>query len=89
MSPFLHCLSLVASLGKHAFRIQNVYLHVIGSAKSWHICTKTKIHFLLVHESYTHALSRNTKYLTIDGKVCFHGWLFEDALEPRGCISQP
>ena len=27
----------------------------------------TEIHFLPTHESYTHALSRNTKYLTIDG----------------------
>ena len=33
--------------------------------------TSTEIHFLPVRESYIHALSRNTKCLTIDGQVCF------------------
>ena len=30
------------------------------------------IPLLSVRESYTHALSGNTKYFTIDGQVCFH-----------------
>ena len=48
-----------------------------------YICTSTGFHFLSVRESYTHALARNTKYLTIDGQVCFHRRLFTDAVKPR------
>ena len=33
--------------------------------------TNTEIHFLPVDESYTHALSRDTKHLRLDGQVCF------------------
>ena len=47
------------------------------------IRTLTEIHFLSVRESYTLALPRNAKYLTIDGQVCFHRRLFTDAFEPR------
>ena len=42
-----------------------------GSRKTSLICTTTEIHFLSVRERCTHALPRNTKYLTIDGRVCF------------------
>ena len=51
--------------------------------------TSTEIHFLPVDESYTHALSRVTKHLRLDGQVCFFRWLFSDAVKPRGCISWP
>ena len=63
--------------------------NVIGPGKTGHIYTSTGFHFLSVHESYTHALPRNTKYLTIDGQVCFHRRLFTNAVKPRGCISRP
>ena len=48
-----------------------------------HICTSTGFLFLSVCESYTHVLPRNTKYLMIDGQVCFHRRLFTDARKPR------
>ena len=51
--------------------------------------TNTEIHFLPVDESYTHALSRDTKHLRLDGWVCLYRWLFSDAFKPRGCISCP
>ena len=49
--------------------------------------TNTEIHFLPIHESHTHALSRDTKHLRLDGmarsvftgsffltlKAAFHG----------------
>ena len=60
-----------------------------GSGKTGLIATITDIHFLPVRESCTHALPRNTKYLIIDGQVCFYGRLFTDAVKPPGCISWP
>ena len=42
-----------------------------------------------IRESYIHALTRNTKCLTIDGQVCFYRRPFSDAVEPWGCISWP
>ena len=36
---------------------------------------------------HTQALSRNTKYYTIDCQVCFYRQLFTDAVKPQGCIS--
>ena len=63
--------------------------YVIRSGKTGLITTITDIHFLPVGESCTHALPRNTKYLIIDGRVCFYGLLFTDAVKPRGCISWP
>ena len=51
--------------------------------------TNSEIHFLPVDESHTHALSRNTKHLRLDGQVCFFRQLFSDAVKPRGCISWP
>ena len=40
--------------------------------KSNLIVTNTEIYFLPVHESCTHALSRDTKHLRLDGQVCFY-----------------
>ena len=57
-------------------------MYVTRYGKTGLIHTSTEIHFLSVRESYTHALPRNTKYLTIDDQVCFHRWLFTDAVEP-------
>ena len=48
-----------------------------------HLHASTENHFLPVCESYIHALSRNTKCLTIDGQVFFYGWPFADAVEPQ------
>ena len=63
--------------------------YVTGSGKTGLIATITDIHFLPVRESCTHALPRNTKYLIIDGQVCFYRRLFTDAVKPPGCISWP
>ena len=60
-----------------------------GSGKTGLITTITNIHFLLVRESCTHALPRNTKYLIMDGQVCFYRRLFTDTVKPPGCISWP
>ena len=49
--------------------------------------TITEIHFLPVHKSYTHVLSRDPKHLMLDSQVCFYRWLFSNAVKPRGCIS--
>ena len=62
---------------------------VTGSGKTGLIATITDIHFLPVRESCTHALPRNTKYLIIDGQVCFYRRLFTNAVKPPGCISWP
>ena len=51
--------------------------------------TNIEIHFLPVDECHTHALSRDTKHLRLDGQVCFYRRLFPDAVKPRGCISWP
>ena len=57
--------------------------------KTDHVVTNTEIHFLPVDESHTHALSRDTKHLSLDGQVCFCRWLFSDDAKPQGCISWP
>ena len=57
--------------------------------KTDHLRTRTEIHVLPVHDGHTCALSRNTKYWTIDSQVCFYRWLFIDAVKPWGCISWP
>ena len=46
--------------------------------------TRTKFHFISIHESYTYALSKNTKYLAMDGQVCVHRWVSYDTIEPQG-----
>ena len=51
--------------------------------------TNTEIHFLPLDENHTHALSRDTKHLRIDGQVCFFRWLFSHVIKPQGCISWP
>ena len=57
--------------------------------KTDRVVTNTEIHFLPVDESHTHALSRDTKHLGLDGQVCFCRRLFSDDAKPRGCISWP
>ena len=51
--------------------------------------TNTEIHFLPVHLSHTHAPSKNTKHLRLDGRVCFYRQFFSDAVRLRGSISWP
>ena len=58
-----------------------------GSEKTGLIHASTEIQFLSTCERYTHALPRNTKYLAIDGQVCFYRRLFADAVKPRRCMS--
>ena len=70
----------------------NTYVTVFW--KTDHLRTRTDIHVLPVHDlpvhdRHTHALSRNTKHLTIDSQVCFYRRLFIDAVKPRGCTSWP
>ena len=64
-------------------------LYVTVFWKTDHVVTNTEIHFLPVDESHTHALSRDTKHLSLDGQVCFCRRLFSDDAKPRGCISWP
>ena len=45
--------------------------------------------FLPVDECHTHALSRDTMHLRLDGQVCFYRWLFCNAVKLQGCISWP
>ena len=51
--------------------------------------TKTELHFLLADECHTHALSRDTMYLRLDGQVYFYRRFFCDAVKPQGCIPWP
>ena len=46
-------------------------VYVTEFAKTDLMGTNAEIHFLPVDESHTHALSRDTKYLRLDGQVCF------------------
>ena len=62
--------------------------YVTGYAKTDLIITNTGNH-LSVDESHTHALSKDTKHLRLDGQVCFYRRLFSDTVKPRGCISWP
>ena len=55
--------------------------------KTDRIDTNTKIHFLPVDKSHTHALFKDTKHLRLDGRVCFYRRLFSDAVKPQGCLS--
>ena len=48
--------------------------------------TNTEIHFLPEGESHTHALSRDTKHLRIDGQVCFFRRFFSDAVNHEGAF---
>ena len=58
------------------------YKYVIVFCKTDHVVTNTEIPFLPVDESHTHALSRDTKHLSLDGQVCFCRQLFSDAAKP-------
>ena len=64
-------------------------LYVTVFWKTDRMVTNTEIHFLLVDEYHTHALSRDTMHLRLDGQVCFFRRLFCDAVKPRGCILWP
>ena len=46
-------------------------LFVTVFCKTDHLHTRTEIPLLPVRDRHTHALSRNTKYQTIDCQVCF------------------
>ena len=50
--------------------------------KTDRIDTNTEIHFLPVDESHSHALSRDTNHLRLDGRVCFYRRLLSDAVKP-------
>ena len=67
--------------------VQTIFVTVFW--KTDRIDTNTEIHFLPVDENHTHALSRDTKHLRLDGQVCFYRRLFSDAVKPRGCLSWP
>ena len=43
-----------------------------GFAKIDYIDTRTEIHFIPTHESYTQTLS---KYFAMDGQICFHTYI--------------
>ena len=55
--------------------------------KTDHLRTRTEIYLLPVHDRHTHALSRNTKYYTIDCLACFCRQLFTNGVKPLGCNS--
>ena len=66
-----------------------VCMYVTGFAKTDLIVTNNEIHLLSLDKSHTHALSKDTKHLRLDGQVCFYRQLYSDAVKPRGCISWP
>ena len=51
--------------------------------------TNIEIYFLPVDECHTHALSRDTVHLRLDGQVCFYRRFFCNAIKLQGCISWP
>ena len=57
--------------------------------KTDRIDRSTEIHVLPVDKSHTHALFRDTKFLRLDGQVCFYRRHFSDAVKPQGCLSWP
>ena len=65
----------------------SVYACIQAFGKARLIHTSTEIQFLSIGERCTHALTRNTKYLAIDGQVCFYRQLFANAVKPRRCMS--
>ena len=66
--------------------IRTVYC-VTRSGKTGFICATTKTRLLVLLESYSLALSRSTKYLTIDGRLCFHKQLFKPGTcQPQASI---
>ena len=76
----------------HSFSDKWYFPAIVNVTVFWktdHVVTNTEIHFLPVDESHTHALSRDTKHLSLDGQVCFCRRLFSDDAKPRGCISWP
>lgn len=63
--------------------------YVTGFAKTVSKGTRDEIQLTAMHKSYTQALPRHTKYMAIDGLVCFFRRPFADPVKPRGCISRP
>ena len=59
-----------------SLKIISFKINVTEFAKTDLMGTNTEIHFLPVDESHTHALSRDTKRLRLDGQVCFFRRLF-------------
>ena len=66
-----------------------LFIFVTVFWKTDRMVTNTEIHFLPVDECHTHALSRDTMHLRLDGQVYFYRRLFCHAVKPRGCISWP
>ena len=90
ISPLYSRLASIPALSCRSRRmLWHSTIYVTRSGKTGLIRTSTDIHFLPVRESCTNALHRNTKYLIIDGQVCFYRRLFTDNIEPPGCISRP
>ena len=58
------------------------YTYVTVFWKTYLMVTNTEIHFLLVDECHTYALSRDTMHLRLDGQVCYYRRLFCDAVKP-------
>ena len=48
--------------GDHTNAAYNISIYVTVFWKTDHLCTRTEIHVLPVHNRHTRALSRNTKY---------------------------
>ena len=71
------------------FRLIHIYNICDCILENWPCCHKYWIPFLSVDESCTHALSRDTKHLGLDGHVCFCRRLFFNAAKPRGGILRP
>ena len=54
------------------YGIHNESTYVTGFTKTVLIGTRNEIHFIADYLTYTLALPKNTKYIPIDGQVCFH-----------------
>ena len=59
------------------YSVYKYHIYVTEFAKTDLMSTNTEIHFLRVDKSNTHALSRDTKHLRLDGQVCFFRRLFQ------------
>ena len=87
MISYQSLLFIVTAMNDKLFTYCIEPLYVTGTGKTSLIRTSTVIQFLSISERYTHALPRNTKYLAIDGQVCFYRQLFADAVKPQRCMS--
>ena len=62
--------------------VRHTLPYVTGFAKTDLMGSNTEIHFLSVDSSHTHALSKDTNRLRLDGQVCFYRRLFSGAVKP-------